>query len=155
MTKSQTIRMTYKTGTNVITIVPWWMITKKGATKNKAMPLVDEISRIPVIPLSWRAARCAWHRRCRRWKKRWTWWWVPWEDGYLLRIAPEETETSPTASFSNGYLEDWNDAFWFLLTWRLKSVYVNETLRFILKTEACICKWNDVFHSYWSAAFHH
>ena len=24
----------------------------------------------------------------------------------MLRIAPEETETSPTASFSNGYLED-------------------------------------------------
>ena len=53
----------------------------------------------------------------------------------MLRIAPEETETSPTASFSNGYLEDWNDAFWFLLTWRLKSVYVNETMCFIL-TEA-------------------
>ena len=35
------------------------MITKKGATKNKAMPLVDEISRIPVIPLSWR--RCVAH----------------------------------------------------------------------------------------------
>ena len=34
-------------------------------TKRKAMPLVDEISRIPVILPSWKSVRCAWYRRCR------------------------------------------------------------------------------------------
>ena len=61
MTKSRTITMTDKTGTNVTTIILGRMITKKGTTKMKEMPSVDEINRIPVVPLSWKSVRCAWH----------------------------------------------------------------------------------------------
>ena len=52
MTKSQIIRMTDKTRMNVTTIVPQRMITKKGTTKKKAMPSVNKISKIPIVPLS-------------------------------------------------------------------------------------------------------
>ena len=55
------IRMIDKIGTNVTTIVPRRMISKKGTTKKKAMLSVDKISRIPVVPLSWKSAHCAWH----------------------------------------------------------------------------------------------
>ena len=41
--------MTDKVGTNVTTIVPRQMITKKWMTKRKVMSSVDEISRIPVV----------------------------------------------------------------------------------------------------------
>ena len=60
------IRMTDKTGVNVTTIVPRQMITKKGTTKKKAMSSTNVINRIPVVPLSWRSAHYAWHRRCRQ-----------------------------------------------------------------------------------------
>ena len=52
MIRSQMIRKTDRTWTNVTTIVPQQTITKKGTTKRKAMPSVDRTSRIPVVPPS-------------------------------------------------------------------------------------------------------
>ena len=65
MIESQMIRMTNRKGTNVITIIPQQMITKRGITNKKAMLLVGGTNRTPVVPLSWRSARCARRKRCR------------------------------------------------------------------------------------------
>ena len=66
MIRSRTINITDKIEMNVTTIVPRRMITKKGMTKRKAMPLANRINRIPVVPPNWKMVCYAWHRRCKR-----------------------------------------------------------------------------------------
>ena len=59
-------RTTSRIGMNVTTIVPQRMTIKRGTTKRKAMPSVDETSKILVVPPSWKLAYCAWRKRCIR-----------------------------------------------------------------------------------------